>query len=316
MLIIFDGSYMLHRSCHLPTFEMLQTTSGYRTGGAYGTIRSIQSILHTFHSSRAVVVWDDIKRSERRMRIFPEYKANRKPLPGSVDYAEKQEKFNFYMQQKAITERLLHFLGIVQVVVPGKEADDVVAVMIRSYKDRCILVTADKDYFQLVNERVGVWNPHKQVHADLENFKEVTGVEPAYFLLGKAILGDVSDNIGGVNGIGDKTMVEMMKLLEKYDVYELDSVDLLGELALQVAREGSTRQKKLLDQVETVYRNLSLMDLSQEEFSYDEICHVLSSISVSLPFQERMTLEEFKVLQFAEFMRDFVSFSAPFRELQ
>ncbi|KKK65946.1 hypothetical protein LCGC14_2969040, partial [marine sediment metagenome] len=211
------------------------------------------------------------------------------------------------------TERLLHFLGIAQVVVTGKEADDVVAVMVRSYKGRCILVTADKDYFQLVSERVGVWNPHKQVHADLENFKEVTGVEPAHFLLGKAILGDVSDNIGGVNGIGDKTMVEMMGFIQD----SKDSpLDLLAELALQVAREGSTRQKKLLDQVETVYRNLSLMDLSQEEFSYDEICHVLSSISVSLPFQERLTLEEFKVLQFAEFMRDFVSFSAPFRTLQ
>lgn len=316
MLIVFDGSYMLHRSCHLPNFEMLQTTSGFRTGGAYGTVKAIQSILHTFHASRSVVVWDDVKRSERRMRIFPDYKGNRKLTPGTHDYEERQQKSNFYKHQRSITERLLGFLGVSQITLPCCEADDVVGVMVRSYKDKCVVVTADKDYFQLVSENVSIWNPHKQVHTTPENFQEVAGVRQGHFLLAKAILGDTSDNIPGVNGIGEKTLVEMMKLIEKSDPIDGDHGDLLGELAIQVHREGTNRQKKLLEQVEVAHRNLELMDLSKEDFGYAERCQILSSIFVSPLFQERTILDEFRTLQFTEFMRDFVSFSAPFRVLQ
>lgn len=313
MLTVFDGSYMLHRTCHIPSFESLQTTDGRQTGGAFGVVKSVHKILHTFHSRRAVFVWDDVRRSERRERIFPEYKANRMLKQGD-DGFEERERFNtFYNDQRNLVANLLEHLGVKQITIRGKEADDIVAFIVKSCKGRCVVVTSDKDYYQLVDQNTAIWCPAKETHIDLDNFVEVAGVEISQFLLAKAILGDVSDNIPGVKGIGQKTVVQLMAMVR--GVGAETAPDLLAALVQIIAKDGSTRQRKVLEQAEVIVRNLELMDLSKEEFSYDEMCQIMSGATVGPSFNEQAILDHFRALQFGEFMRDFLSFSAPFRML-
>ncbi len=195
----------------------LATKDGTPTGGVYGfTALSLEAIRH-LHPDYVAVAWDKAKTNIRsRLKIYPEYKAGRKPAPP-----------DFYAQIPILHE-LLEAFGWPLYELDDYEADDIMATLAEQARAKGIetdLITSDLDVLQCVNGHVKVYALKKgfsnieEFHP--ESFKAKYGIEVNQFLDLKALKGDSSDNIPGVPGIGEKTALELLKKYQTLDaVYE------------------------------------------------------------------------------------------------
>jgi len=190
-LYILDGSSLLYRSYY--GVRPLQTSTGIPTQAIFGFCRTLKKIIDERNPSHLIVVWDSKGPTFRHVE-FPEYKANRQAAPSDL------------IAQK---EAILHFIEaarIASTAKQGHEADDLIYSLIQEHKNIPItIVTGDKDLQQLLNGNVSVLDPFKNRTITSEAFVQERGFQPSELLLYHALLGDSSDNIPGVKGIGAKT---------------------------------------------------------------------------------------------------------------
>jgi 5'-3' exonuclease len=170
---------------------------------------SVGSAIKAINPTRLIITFDGKDGSARRRSIFPDYKANRK-VKIRLNRSETVDKED---NQLAQLMRLTDYLGIMpltSIVVDKAEADDVIAYISNDYlvgKDsQVFIMSSDKDFMQLIDERVHVWSPTKKKMFYTEDVVETYGVLPKNFALFRSLIGDDSDNIPGVSGIGDKTV--------------------------------------------------------------------------------------------------------------
>lgn len=272
-LILIDGHYLLHRALHLPDFVSMKTSKGQPTGGAFSVILAIKKTLERFPTAeRCVVAWDT-GRSRRRKEIFPEYKANRDPsTPEEVE--EKRQYKELFDSQLALLQSSLPRLGVRQILLNHYEGDDLIAYSCKKYEGekKILIVSEDKDLLQLVNENVAMWMIRKDTLVTSENFLDEVGIERRLYLLYKALLGDPSDNIPGIPGVGPGTLKPIFSTaagiavtLSGEDLRE-NYHDLLNEAceAQPLLKSGkmSTRVARVLDSLDVLDRNLEVMDLA------------------------------------------------------
>jgi DNA polymerase-1 len=229
----------------------LSTKNGFPTQGLFGFLKSLHHFASRFKPEKIFVAWDG-GRSKRRMEICPEYKENRKEKTPEQEMMFEELK----MQFPVIKEAVLH-LGLTSIFGWGVEGDDLIALLARKTAEMgkdIVIVSSDKDFLQLVNPQVSVYSAtsRKVRHITHENMKEVYGLSPEQWLDFRALVGDSSDNIGGVKGVGEKTATD---LLNAYG-------------SLENFFEGAPREKKLLkrhravlENAETIERNRRMMDL-------------------------------------------------------
>jgi len=198
-ILLIDGHHLLHRTAFIPELQVLKNSKGEPIGAAFGFIRSLRGAIRTFKPKSCVVVWDS-GRSKFRKELYPEYKANRDEKP-------KPEALLSIDDQKEICQGLLPYLTVKQLVIDGWEGDDLLHLILKTSYDEedVIIITEDRDLLQLVEEGVSVYRPISDQLINDENFEEMTGIPIELFVLRKAIVGDVSDNIVGVRGVGEKT---------------------------------------------------------------------------------------------------------------
>ncbi len=215
-LYLIDGSSYFHRAYH--ALPPLTTRAGEPTGALLGVANMVRRLLNESHPEYLAVVFD-ARGKNFRHRLYPAYKANRPPLP-----AELAAQF------KPLTE-LLEALGIPLLQIPDVEADDVIATLAKKAGEagwRCVISASDKDLAQLVDDRVVLIDTMSNRRYDAAGVRRRFGVEPGQIGDYLALVGDSSDNIPGVPGIGPKTAA---KLLEKY--HDLDQLlasrDALGD---------------------------------------------------------------------------------------
>ena len=269
MLAILDGSFLLHRALHVPAHRVMRTAAGRCSGGVFGFLRSLSFAIRDVRASRAICVWDG-GRSSRRMQIYPEYK-QRSPPPAvdSFDHAAE------YAAARSALEPVLPRLGVRSLRMAGREGDDVIGRVCRSFSkwrpaEFMVVVSDDRDMGQLVTEWCAVYRPRADEWVTAETQMARTGVAGCQeHLLRAAILGDPSDNIGGVRGVGEVRVGQLLhagrKLMRK------------GRLTLPDAVRQAAADFKLLGWARAVLRdwsiverNLLLMDLRQEKFSREE----------------------------------------------
>lgn len=179
------------------------TANGMETQAIYQSLKMIKKARENFPEyGRLLWLWDG--RAQFRFNLWPDYKGNRKDTPEKVEIKEK------YHAAKPYLEQALTHLGVDQVTAPDYEADDLAGYFTRKLvtggKD-VLLLSGDKDWIQLVRQKVKWLDPRSNVERQCSraDFKEVTGVDtPAQFLECKALMGDTSDNIPGVGGLGEK----------------------------------------------------------------------------------------------------------------
>jgi DNA polymerase-1 len=198
-LHIIDGSSLLYRSYY--GVRPLHTATGISTQAIYGFCRTLKKITDDLKPSNLIIVWDS-KGLTTRHAEYADYKATRQAPPSDL-----------LTQKNAIIE-FLTIIGVAQLSAPGHEADDLIYSLIQEHPTvHTTVITGDKDLHQLLSPVVSIFDPFKQITITLESFVFERHFTPQDLLLYHSLLGDSSDNIPGVKGIGAKTAE---KLAQEY----------------------------------------------------------------------------------------------------
>lgn len=207
-LLLVDGSAVLHRAYH--AYPPLTAKDGKLVGTVYGVASILISALQELGPSEVVVAWDVPKPTFRHSRYIG-YKAKRRKADPEM------------IEQIPLTKQVINQMGLTQVEKEGYEADDIIGTLAKqgSSKGEVVILTGDQDTMQLVNKQVKVMMPPRgKEPAMLYGTDEVVaryGVRPDQIVDYKALVGDSSDNIPGVNGIGARGASQ---LLQKYKTLE------------------------------------------------------------------------------------------------
>jgi DNA polymerase-1 len=215
-LIIIDSNALLHRSFH--ALPPLMNRAGQETGAVYGYLLTLFKAINDLKPNYIVACFDT-KSPTFRHEMYKEYKAQRPVTPSGI------------VSQIPLTKEVLRAFRIPVFAKEGAEADDLIATICAKNPDMEIyIVSGDMDNTQLVNEKIKVYTLGKgikdMVIYDINKVRERFGVEPSQMVDFKALTGDPSDNIPGVDGIGKKTAAE---IIQKYgsikNLYEELSTD-------------------------------------------------------------------------------------------
>tara|TARA_R110000765_G_scaffold132805_1_gene231386 strand:+ start:354 stop:1373 length:1020 start_codon:yes stop_codon:yes gene_type:complete len=180
---------------------------GVPVGGITGFMRSLAFAIREMEPTRVIVVYDGAGGSKRRKKINPNYKSNRTPKR-----VTKFDAFNSLEEEKESMKiqfrRLLTYLELLPIDVYGVdnvEADDVIAYISQNILEKeVIIMSADQDFLQLVNDRIVVWSPNKKKYYTEEQIFTEYGIPAHNFLMYKCLMGDKSDNLEGIKGLGPK----------------------------------------------------------------------------------------------------------------
>ena len=197
-------------------WSMYPTTNenGDHIGGYTGFLKSIGHAIRLRKPTRCIVVFDGKGGSTRRRKIFPDYKMKknvrfRVNRALSLDMDQNEESSSMKYQIIKLIE-YLNMLPVTTICMDNVEADDVMALLARSYFSglgkKCTIMSTDKDFLQLVDEDVTVYSPTKRTVYTPEKVSLEYGIHPNNFLLYRTIDGDRGDNIDGIKGVGEKKL--------------------------------------------------------------------------------------------------------------
>jgi DNA polymerase I len=240
-LAVIDGKSVFYRGYY--AMPNLSTGDGVPTGGVFGFATMALELIKKLKPDYVCVAWDKPKTNiRRRLEIYPEYKAGRKPAPP-----------DFYTQIPILHD-LLDAFNWPLYELDDYEADDIMgSLAVKAEKEglETLLITSDLDMLQLINHRVKVYalkrgfSNIEEYHP--ESFEERYGLKPEQFLDLKALKGDSSDNIPGVAGIGEKTAIDLLKQYQTLDgVYEhLDDIKESTRKKLEAGKDMAYLSKKV-----------------------------------------------------------------------
>ncbi|MBO5736681.1 MAG: DNA polymerase I [Clostridia bacterium] len=269
--VLIDGNSLLNRAYYAtPVFT---TKDGLPTNGIFGFVKLMLKIISDKKPSYMAVAFD-VKAPTFRHKMYDDYKAGRKSMPDELAV------------QMPILKDVLRMMGIRICELPGYEADDIIGTLSRKFDVHSYVYTGDRDSYQLVCDKVNVCYTRKGV-SDLlelssENFKDEIGLAPLQIIEQKALMGDKSDNIPGIAGVGEKSA---MGLLEKY--HDLDGI------YAHLDEVTGALHKKLSEGKESAYfsKTLATIDLNVP------LDISLSECVIKMPFAHTVK-EKFAELEF------------------
>lgn len=272
---------------------------GSPVGGILGFVKSLSAIVEILRPSRVVLVWEQGGGSQRRKSIYKDYKANRGKLSGGDGSDQKSDKKNNIWQLLTLSN-VLKTLPVCSVFIPNTECDDIIAYLVKfKFKETFntkFVVSCDKDFYQLLEDpTVRVYNPRERKLYSSKTVLEEYGISARNFVLARTLIGDESDNISGVGGIGFKTAVKLFPDLANENT-DYDAGWLLEQARtiLQSSKKPPKSVNNIIDNSEILKRNWKLMFLGLGTLSYDQIEKVNSKIDSFKPTADYM--EYYKVL--------------------
>ena len=197
-------------------------------GGIYHFINTIRKFLEEQNYDKVIVFWDSESNTSVRKELYPNYKAQRRN-----EMNEDQEES--YLHQRRRVKQYLEEVFVRQLEVPNNEADDLIAQYCNIALDENITIfSGDKDFTQLISERVQIYSPNKKEYYKLGDMilLDKVNVPHQNVLLTKVFVGDKSDNISGIDGLGVKTLVKLFPMLQEKSctITEiLDNARLIGQ---------------------------------------------------------------------------------------
>ena len=250
-LILVDGSSYLFRAYH--ALPALTNSKGLNTGAAKGVIGMIRKLVADYAGDQVVVIFD-AKGPTFRNDIYPEYKANRPPMPDEL------------REQIEPIHDTIRAMGLPLICIGGVEADDVIgtlSVQAAGSGREVVISTGDKDMAQLVNDHVTLINTMNNTTMDHDGVVDKFGVPPTLIIDLLALMGDKVDNIPGVAGVGEKTATALLQHLGGIDaIYErLDAVadlPIRGAKSLAAKLEGARGDAELSYELATIKTDCDL----------------------------------------------------------
>ena len=246
-IILVDGNNLLFRSYYATAYtgNLMKNSKGFPTNALFGFTHMINKILHEEKPTHIIVAFD--KGKTFRHEKYADYKGGRGETPDELK------------MQFPVAKELLTYMGIKYYEIDNYEADDIIGTFAKFCDDEDefigTIVSSDKDLLQLISSDVDIklLKQKDYIRYNEESFKRAYGIEPIRIIDLKALMGDSSDNIPGVKGIGEKTA---LKLLQKYgsldSIYEnIDSI------------KGAAKQK-LIDDKENAYKSFDLATIVRD----------------------------------------------------
>jgi len=275
-VVLIDSMNMFIRS-----MAMVSTMNpqGHHTGGLLGYLRSLGFLQREFDPTRMICVFDGNGSTINRKAINPEYKGTRniKRITNWEIFDDKDDEYASMTMQMGRLVEYLQCLPVGIITIDKVEADDVISFLAQSFSragKKVTIISTDKDFLQIVDSNIQVYSPiKKKMYGESEVFEEV-GMIPENYLIMKALLGDSSDNLSGVKGLGPKTLLKEFPQLKNDRSITLDSIYTMCEDKLQT--------KKIFAQIiydfDKVKTNYKLMNLLQPRLSDEEIFTILNKI--------------------------------------
>ena len=266
-IILIDGNSLMFRSYYATAYtgNLMQNKQGLYTNALFGFCNMMSKVLEEKYD--AIFVAFDAGKATFRHQQYSDYKGGRKPMP---------EEFKM---QIPYIKKYLDLLNIKRYETLDYEADDLIASVANMAKDtyEVMVITGDKDLLQLVSENVKVYITRKGVgeleEFNVDNFKEKMGITPLQLTDYKGLIGDTSDNLSGIKGIGPKSAVS---LLEKYGTLEniVNHVDELKGKQADLIKEGAEvglTCKRLATLVRDINLEFGLADLAKTDYNVSNL---------------------------------------------
>ena len=258
-LFLIDGHAIAYRSYYAFINNPLTNARGENTSAVYGFLRTVLQLTDRYKPEMLVCVFDSEEETERH-KEYSDYKAHREEMPDDLS------------PQFPVIVDMLEAMGIPVVIKPGYEADDIIATLAREAESKGIdvrIVTGDKDLFQLLSDRVRIIRPGKGTNltdvAGPEMVEEKYGLRPDQVADLLALMGDSSDNIPGVKGIGEKTALRLL--------HEFGSLDAILERTSEI--EPAHIRRKIEEGREGALMSMNLVTLS--DVPLDVTCDQLTT---------------------------------------
>ena len=233
-LILVDGSSYLYRAYH--AFPPLTNSAGEPTGAMYGVLNMLKSLLAQYNPSHVAVVFD-AKGKTFRDELFEHYKSHRPPMPDDL------------RAQIEPLHEMVRAMGLPLLAVSGVEADDVIGTLALEAEKKGLSVlisTGDKDMAQLVTPAITLINTMSNTILGPEEVEQKYGVPPALIIDFLAMMGDSSDNIPGVPGVGEKTAQALLQGLGSMQTI-YDNLDKVADLGFRGAKTMATKLEQNRD---------------------------------------------------------------------
>jgi DNA polymerase-1 len=276
-ILLIDGMNTFIRN-----FVMVKTMTleGHHVGGLYGFLRSLGSLVRTFEPTRTVCVFDGKGSTVNRKAVNPEYKAQRqsKRITNWGMFDTREEELQSLAGQIDRLKDYLNCLPVQILEIEKLEADDIIAIVAQQFArrgKRVTVVSTDRDFLQIVQPNLEVYNPVSKVTVTSSNIQEILGVLPSNYLVVKAITGDQSDNLPGVKGVGIKTLIKEFPELLTQPFTSLESIYNIAEQRLDV----KPFYAKLIHNWNVIETNYSIMNLQEHNLSDEEIAVILRVLS-------------------------------------
>jgi DNA polymerase I len=267
-ILLIDGLNLFFRN-----FSAINTVNskGIHVGGLGGFFRSLGFLINNIQPTKVYVLMDGIESSSSRKNIIPEYKGGRNTsritkheLFDSLD-DEDDSKVNQIMR----IIQYLQTLPVKTIAMPRVEADDVIAYLSEvtptSPNDRVFIVSSDKDYLQLVSDQIIVYRPIEKEYYTQDTVIEKFGVTPHNFILYKLLMGDSSDKIGGIKGLGPK---KLFKYFPELKTKDLSFQDLMG--IAESKMEEDVMYARVIHDISGLEDKYRVMDLSNPMMSDEQ----------------------------------------------
>lgn len=283
--LIIDGQNSYLRAyCSFPTMN----SQGEAFGGCIGFLKTLQKLCRELQPSCVYVVWEG-GGSQRRRKLYPDYKLNRKPGKLNRFYGDDIPDSEENKQYQLITLiNLLKYVPVCQLYVSNVEGDDVVAYLCRGpLRDQeKIIVSSDKDMYQLLDDTTRVFSLYRKKFITNDDLREEYRINSNNFALAKALCGDTSDNVPGIKGLGFKNVTKRFPMLCSNDVILLQ--DLLTYAASHA--DESSIYERVSSQSDDVKRNWQLVHLDGSMLSSDQAQRIDYMMNTFKPVINKMGL--------------------------
>lgn len=264
--LIIDGSSLFFRAFY--ALPLLKTKRGLYTNAIYGFVMMVENAIEKINPTHVAVCFD-MKGKTFRSDIYKDYKGTRQKTPNELE------------QQWPLVRDILGHMNIKILESPVYEADDIAGTLAKLGSEEGFenyLLTGDKDYFQLVNDKTKVLFTRKGITdmdiVTVEKIEEDYGIEPLEFIELKALMGDSSDNIPGIYGIGEKTGLKLVRQFHTLENLYDNIEDVSGKKLKEKLVDGKTAafmSKKLGTIVRDVPIEESLDDFKKLDYDYEKL---------------------------------------------
>ena len=280
-VLLIDGLNLFFRN-----FAVMNqvNTDGVHVGGLGGFFRSLGAMIRQTNPTSVYVVFDGAGSTVSRKNLLAEYKGGRniKRITNWDAFDNMEEEHDSKIDQIVRIIQYLKTLPVKTTIIDKVEADDVIAVLaekfVEKYNSTCFIVSSDKDFVQLVTDNIILYRPMEKEFYTPKVVREKFGVSPNNFILIKTLLGDSSDNIPGIKGLGEKGIFKKFPELKTQELTLDDIFDICARKFKDHIVYSRILQDK--DRIETNYK---VMDLSIPLIDERGKKHVSDLIDEDLP---------------------------------